>query len=158
MENLGANGGTLEIEAPTEAVHTALNLVAEGWGGQWKDEAPGGELWIPVNSGLRKGFWHGTIDVEALPADTGACRLRVEQRDQQMQVNRGAAMILLFGAVGGVVAILWPFFPALVQLGPFGLVLAIAAWLLVSSRIRNSGLEEFFRAVEAVATGAEAAG
>jgi hypothetical protein len=158
MGTLCASGGAVEIEAPAETIHQALSFVAEGWGGQWKDEGPGGELWIPVNAGLRRGFWHGTVDIEPLPADTGASRLRVEQKDQQMQVNRGAAMILLFGAVGGVVAALWPFFPVLVQLGPFALVLAIAAWLLVSSRIRNSGLEEFFEAVEAVATNEESPG
>ena len=155
MERPGTNGTAVEIDASAEAVHAALNLVAEEWGGQWKDEASGGELWIPASAGLRRGFWHGVIDIEALPADAGGCRLRVEQKDQQMRVNRGAAMILLFGAAGGVVAMLWPFFPVLIQLGPFGLVLAIAAWLLVSSRIRNSGLEEFFEAVEAVAASEE---
>ena len=155
MGTLEPGGGAIEIEATAETIHQALSFVAEEWGGQWKDDGDGGELWIPVNAGLRRGFWHGAVEIEALPADTAACRLRVEQKDSQMQVNRGAAMILFFGAAGGVVAVLWPFFPALIQLGPFALVLAIAAWLLVSSRIRNSGLEEFFEAVEAVSTAEE---
>ncbi len=36
-----------------------------------------------------------------------------------------------------------PFFPDLFQLLPFAVVLSLAAWFLVVSRLRSSGPEEF---------------
>ena len=137
----------IRIAASPETVTRALAQAAEEWGGHWKAEGGRGELWIPVSAGLRKGYWHGGVETEVAGPDEKSSQLRVEPKDVRLQINRGAAMILFFGAAGGVVAMLWPFFPALLQIGPFAIVLAIAAWLLVSGRLRNSGLEEFLETV-----------
>ena len=52
---------------------------------------------------------------------------------------------------------LWPFFPRLLQLAPFGAVIALGGWFLVISRLRTSGPDEFLamRAVEARMLGPE---
>ena len=42
---------------------------------------------------------------------------------------------------------LWPLHPAILRLAPAGIVLAIAAWLLVSSRLRNSEVKDFLHLV-----------
>ena len=144
-------GDSIEISASVEAVGHALKQAAEEWGGQWKVSADGGELWIPVSAGLRRGYWRGDVLLAPSPSSPGLILLTAEAKDLQMHVNRGGALILLAGAAGGIVAVLWPFFPALLEIGPMALVLAIAAWLLVSSHIRNSGLEEFLETVDAIA-------
>ena len=59
-----------------------------------------------------------------------------------------AVVILLFGTAGALATMLWPFYPRLLGLAPLGIVLSLAAWFLVASRLRSSGLEEFFAAVE----------
>ena len=51
---------------------------------------------------------------------------------------------LAANAPSGVIAMLWPFFPRLLRLAPAGIVLAIAAWLLVASKLRNADADEFF--------------
>ena len=59
--------------------------------------------------------------------------------------------VLAFGALGGIVAMLWPFFPGLLKVAPLAAVLAVVAWLMVAGRLRNSGLEEFVEALQATA-------
>jgi hypothetical protein len=71
--------------------------------------------------------------------------LTVEQSRQW--VNRSAMVVLLFGGVGGLIVALWPFFPGLMPLLPVAVVLAIAAWLLVVARLRNSNPEDFLKLV-----------
>ncbi len=141
----------IEIDASAEVVSRALDQAAGEWGGKWEAAGDGGELWIPVSAGLRRGYWSGSILVAASPSSPGGVRLSVEPKDVRLRVNRGGAIIMLFGALGGVVAVVWPFFPSLLHLGPMAIVMAIAAWLLVSAHIRNSGLEEFLETVEAIA-------
>jgi hypothetical protein len=59
---------------------------------------------------------------------------------------------------GAVLTMLWPFFPQLLPLAPFGAILALGGWFLVLSRLRNSGPDEFLVMVEAQAeAGAPAA-
>ncbi len=142
---------SIEIDASVEAVGRALKQAAEEWGGQWEVSADGGELWIPVSAGLRRGYWRGDVLFAPSPSSPGRIRLTAAAKDLELHVNRGGALILLVGAAGGIVAVLWPFFPALLEIGPMALVLAIAAWLLVSSNFRNSGLEEFLEAVDGIA-------
>ena len=72
-------------------------------------------------------------------------------RGQKVTLNRGAAGVLAFGALGGIVAMLWPFFPGLLKIAPLAAVLAVVAWLMVAGRLRNSGLEEFVEALQATA-------
>jgi hypothetical protein len=56
-------------------------------------------------------------------------------------------VVLAIGGAGGVSTLLWPFFPHLLELVPLGAVVALGAWMLVVTRLRNSGPEEFLEAV-----------
>jgi hypothetical protein len=69
----------------------------------------------------------------------------VEQ--EEFQLNHGAVFVLLCGAIGGIAVMLWPIWPPLLALAPIGAVLAILAWLMVASRLRSAGVEEFFALV-----------
>jgi hypothetical protein len=58
-------------------------------------------------------------------------------------------MILLLASAGGLLCLIWPFFPRLLQIAPFGAILALGGWFLVIARLRTSGPDEFLAAVEA---------
>ena len=44
--------------------------------------------------------------------------------------------------------VFWPISPVLLGFAPIGAVLAIVAWLMVVSRLRHSGVEDFLDLVE----------
>jgi uncharacterized membrane protein HdeD (DUF308 family) len=52
---------------------------------------------------------------------------------------------------GGLLTVLWPFFPRLLSVAPFGAVVALGGWFLVVSRLRTSGPDDFLKAVAAQA-------
>jgi len=57
--------------------------------------------------------------------------------------------VLLLATAGGVLTVLWPFFPNLLAVAPFGAVIALGGWFLVITRLRTSGPDEFLEAVAA---------
>jgi hypothetical protein len=60
-----------------------------------------------------------------------------------------AVMILILSALGAVLTVLWPFYPQLITVAPFGALIALGGWFLVVSRLRTSGPDEFLAAVAA---------
>jgi len=135
----------LDTEAVPADTLSLLGAVAEDWGGRWQSNAWGGRLELPVRAGLRRGVVLGQVRVEAQPR---GARIRFDTEEEHYSVHWQAVVILLFGAAGAVAAMLWPFYPQLLGLAPLGIVLSLAAWFLVASRLRSSGLEEFFDAVK----------
>ena len=89
----------------------------------------------------------GSLTVE--PAAGGSV-LRFTVEESHQSVNRPAFLILLLGAIGAGAVTLWPLYPPLLSFAPVGVVLALAAWLLVASRLRTSGPEDFLRLVATV--------
>ncbi len=132
------------LELPEDPV-TSLNLVAmaaDSWGGLWQAEGKGGgRLGLPVMAGLRRGWVAGQLTVE--PGGDGS-RLTYLVDKGEYKVQKASVFMLLLAACGALVTIVAPLVPSLWRLVPLGLVLCLAAWLLVVSRLRNSGPEEFF--------------
>jgi hypothetical protein len=127
--------------------HEALERVAEAaeiWGAHWRQEGTGGRLELPVTAGVRRGVLGGRLWFESASSGTRAV-LRIEE--SRYSLNLSAIGVLLLGAVGGFVIMLWPFFPQLLALAPLAGVLALVAWLLVASRLRTTGAEEFLELV-----------
>lgn len=154
MESLRTHDVTLD--RPPEA---ALEAVAEGadrWNGDWRRDGSGGRLRLPVLAGLRRGWLEATVSVRR-EGEGSRLTLHVERSDLRLQ---GPAVLVLAIAAGGTAAVvLWPFFPELLPLAGIGLVLAVAAWFMILSRLQNSGPEEFLRFVEEHGTaGGEAGG
>lgn len=89
----------------------------------------------------------GTLTVE--PKGGGSVIHFVEEASHQT-VNRPAFLILLLGALGAGTVIFWPLYPPLLTFAPVGVVLALAAWLLVASRLRTSGPEDFLELVATI--------
>jgi len=137
------NEYTVDLDAPPQDSLELLAATAEDWGGGWESDGPqSGRLAIPVLAGLRRGFVVGRVDVEA--AGEGS-RLRFQPEESHYHVQKPAVVILLLAAFGGLLTIAGLFVPSLLPLVPVGALLAVASWLVVVVRLRNTGPEEFFQ-------------
>ncbi len=142
----------IDMDAPPAEALSALRRMAEDLGVEFQENGPGGRLHLPVLAGLRRGLISG--DVEIRPA-AGGSRLTFRPETAVYHVQTQAVMILLFATAGGLLTVLWPFFPKLLEVAPFGAVIALGGWFLVISRLRSSGPDEFLEAVAARELGPE---
>lgn len=143
-----------EIPADGDAALEAVDEAAEAWGAAWTREGAGGDLALPILAGLHRGWVRARLVAEPVAAEpAGAARtvLRLSVVERHEGVHVPAVFILLVSAAGAVLVVLWPFFPRLLPLAPFGALLALGGWFLVVSRLRSSGPEEFLELVEKVA-------
>ncbi len=129
--------------APREVLAAAAHA-ADLWGASWERAIDGGRLELPVTAGVRRGVLTGRIKVEAAGAGS---RVTFSVDESRYHLNLPAVVVLAFGALGGIGTTLWPFYPKLLAVAPFAVVLALAAWLLVVARLRSSGPEEFLALV-----------
>jgi hypothetical protein len=136
----------IDLDVPPAAALSALRRTAEDLGAEFQEGGTGGKLHLPVMAGLRRGLVSG--DVEIRPAEGGS-RLVFRPETSIYYVQTQAVMILLLATAGGLLTILWPFFPKLLAVAPFGAVVALGGWFLVISRLRTSGPDEFLEAVTA---------
>lgn len=144
------------VDADPAVTLAAVAGVADAWGAEWQPggTASGGELALPVIAGLRRGYVRGRVQLYAGEAqDAGRQRLVLAVAERHDQVQGAAVMILLLSAFGAVFTVLWPFFPSLLPVAPFGAVLALGGWFLVVSRLHNSGPEDFLGEVRKRAEG-----
>ncbi|MCB1035143.1 MAG: hypothetical protein KDD47_15050 [Acidobacteria bacterium] len=122
--------------------------VAELWGAQWQREGSGGRLTLPVTAGLRRGRVSGALS--AAPHGCGL-KLQFEPRESEYHLVWPAVAFLVLASAGGLFSMVWPFFahrrPELLEAAPLAFFLAVGGWLLVVSRLRNSGPEEFLEEV-----------
>ena len=70
-------------------------------------------------------------------------RVVFKLEESQLYVHTASVFILLVAILGALVTVLWPFFPQLLPVSPFGALLALGGWFLVLSRLRTSGPDEF---------------
>lgn len=141
---------TLTLPLAPPAAWAALERTAEEWGAALDRE----KRWLrlPVLAGLRRGTVAGRLAVE--PADGGS-RVVFQPEEPVLAVQVQAVVVLLVSLLGAACVVAWPFVPRLLPLAPFGAILALGGWFLVISRLRSSGPEEFFAAVEHRALGDE---
>jgi hypothetical protein len=141
---------------PREALSAAKRAASE-WGAELAPGEGGGRLRLPVIAGLRRGWMEGELAADPRSGGDGGTRLsfRVERQEHHLQLP--AVAFLVLGAAGGILLLLWPFFPRLLRLAPLGAVLALAAWFLVLSRLQTSGPQEFLEMVAVVAGEEDAA-
>ena len=143
----------IDLDMPPEEALAALRQTAEDWGAQiqsGKDgsvdsvEMTGSRLHLPVVAGIRRGLLSGTVEVQ--PAEGGS---RVVFRPEQSvyYVQTPSVMILILSVAGAALTVLWPFYPQLMPVAPFGALIALGGWFLVVSRLRTSGPDEFLTAV-----------
>jgi hypothetical protein len=134
----------VDLDLPPEAALAALRKTAEDLGAELQAEGYGWKLHLPVLAGLRRGLVSGPVEI--LPTREGS-RLVFRPETAVYHVQTQAVMILLLASAGGLLCLVWPFFPRLLQIAPFGAILALGGWFLVIARLRTSGPDEFLAAV-----------
>jgi hypothetical protein len=134
----------IDLDMPPEQALSALRQTVEDWGAQLSDE--GSRLHLPVVAGIRRGLLSGPVEVQ--PAEGGS-RLVFRPEQSVYYVQTPSVMILLLSVAGAILTVLWPFYPQLMPVAPFGAIMALGGWFLVVSRLRTSGPDEFLTAVAA---------
>jgi hypothetical protein len=136
----------VEVAAEPDAALEALVRTAEAWGADLDPES--GEsaprLRLPVIAGLRRGWAEGPVTALAVE---GGSRLTFQEERGELYLHMPAVVVLAIAGLGGLLTVLWPFFPRLIAVAPFGAVLALSGWFLILSRLRSSGPRELLDAV-----------
>lgn len=146
---------TVDLPVRPDAAHSALRRAADDWGAELKKEQGASWLYLPVVLGLKRGLVSGPVQVEA--TEEGS-RVVFQPEESHLYIQTASVFVLLVAVAGALVTVLWPFFPQLLPLAPFGALLALGGWFLVLSKLRNSGPDEFLVMVGAQAeAGAPAA-
>lgn len=140
----------IDLDLPPVEALSALRRAAEDWGAELQENEDGGLLHLPILAGLRRGLMSGPVEIR--PAEGGS-RLTFRPETSIYYVQTQAVVVLLLAVVGGLLTVLWPFFPKLLEVAPFGAVVALGGWFLVISRLRTSGPDEFLKAVAAQEAG-----
>jgi hypothetical protein len=143
----------IDLGEPPDLVMAAVARAAEAWGAELErqEQEPGGRLHLPFVAGLRRGLVSGPLSVEPIPEGS---RVTFRAEESAHYVHSSSVFVLLIAAVGALLTVIWPFYPKLLPVAPFGALLALGGWFLVVSRLRSSGPEEFLAAVAAEAGGA----
>lgn len=132
----------------------AVERAAEEWGASWQQGVAGGRIELPVSAGLRHGRVTGRVDVSSGHGGETEVAFRPERSDYRVWTP--AVVVLVIAVAGAATTVLWPFYPRLLPVAPFGAILALGAWFLVVTRLQNRGAEEFLELV--VLHAAEVAG
>lgn len=166
-----------DVPGDRDVALEAVAEAAEAWGAAWTRHGTGGHLALPFLAGLHRGWLRSRVTTEPAPATpepppvagaspppasaqatpTAAAAparrttVRLEVVERHEGVHWPGVVVLLMSAAGGVLVVLWPFFPRLLPLAPFGAILALGGWFLIVSRLRSSGPEQFLELVEKVA-------
>jgi hypothetical protein len=138
----------IDLDRPPAEALAAVAKAAEAWGADWQPGIDGGRLGLPLVAGIRHGLVQGRLEVERHGAGS---RLAYRPEDAVFVVRTAPVAILAIAGAGGVMTVLWPFFPALLPLAPLGAILALSGWFLVVSRLSTSTPDDFLRLVAEVA-------
>lgn len=136
----------IDLDLPPAEALSVLRRTVEDWGAELQEDGNGGQLHLPILAGLRRGLMSGPVEIR--PAEGGS-RLTFRPESSTYYVQTQAVLVLLLAVVGGLLTVIWPFFPRLLAVAPFGAVVALGGWFLVISRLRTSGPDEFLEAVAA---------
>jgi hypothetical protein len=117
---------------------------ASGPGGSWGRGATGGQLRLPVAAGLRRGWVSGPLAIEE---SAQGSRVTFTPVAQDYYLETSAVAVLVMAGAGALLSVAWPLFPGLLPTAPFGMVLAVAGWMLIVSRLRARGPAEFLATV-----------
>jgi hypothetical protein len=142
----------VDLEIPPEKALAAVRRTAEEWGAELQLSGfAGGQLHLPVVAGIRRGLVTGALEVRSA---VGGSRVVFQPERSIYYVQTSAVLLLLIAVAGALLTVLWPFYPELIAVAPFGAILALGGWFLVVSRLRTSGPEEFLAAVAVQGEGA----
>lgn len=150
----------IDLAVSAREAWAAAVRAAEAWGAELEGDERGGRIQLPVVAGLRRGLIAARLELTPLPGggEGGGSRLSLAVERSEYRLQTASVVVLLVSAGGAVLTVLWPFFPDLLDVAPFGAVLALGGWFLVLSRLHSSGPDEFLKAVEKEAAAGEPEG
>lgn len=138
----------IDLDVPPAEALKAVEKAAEAWGADWQRGIDGGRLDLPLAAGIRHGLAKGSLAVERR-GEGSSVSYRTEEA---IYVVRTAPVaILAMAGAGGLLTVIWPFFPALLPLAPLGGIIALSGWFLVVSRLSTSTPDDFLRLVAQIA-------
>ncbi len=140
--NLGEERFERAVKLSVKETLAAVEETVEAWGAEWERE--NGALLLPLAAGVRSGMARCRLEVSAA---AGGSRLTLTVLERQYRLRRDAVVVLGVSAIGAVFTVIWPIFPKLLPLAPFGAVLALLGWFLVVSRLVTNSPEQFLEAV-----------
>lgn len=138
----------LDLDCPPAEAVAAVGRAAEAWGADYERGLDGGRIELPVAAGIRHGLARGQVRVQRSGAGSS---VSFHTEESVFRVHTSAVALLAMAAAGGVLTVLWPFFPKLLPLAPLGGIVALAGWFLVVSRLTTSTPDDFLRLVAALA-------
>lgn len=138
---------SIDLPVRPEAALSALRDIAGDWGAELAERDGGLRLLLPVVYGLKRGLMSGPVRVE--PEGPEGSRIHFTVDEMNLYRPATPVIILVIAVAGGIMTALWPFFPKLLPLAPFGAILALGGWFLVLSRLRTSGPDEMLTLVAA---------
>mgnify|MGYP001348954285 CR=1 FL=1 len=138
---------SIDLAASPEKVLAGLEAAAELWGALFERNGLGGKIRIPVRAGIRRGVAEAIVRIESIEEAESRLSLEVQSATYRLQIP--LVVVLFVAALGGLAALLWPLFPKIQPLAPFGAILALSAWFLVITRLDVSRAEDFLDAVAA---------
>jgi hypothetical protein len=133
-------GEHVEDHVPLEGIRETIEMVVTSHGGAVLDAAGANAVGfrLPIRQGIgASGEIHGTIRWEGDPADG---ILRITSDGDVVRPRASHIAILVAGAVGSLLFILWPFYPALGPASWVGGALAFAAYFLTLRRTHGGTL------------------
>jgi hypothetical protein len=139
---------SIDLPERPDAALAALRRAADDWGAELRREGVEQWLHLPVVHGLRRGRVSGPVRVDNLPE---GARVVFSPAESDLYTQTSSVLVLLMAIAGALLTLLWPFFPRLLPISPFGAILALGGWFLVLSRLRTSGPDEFLVMVAAEA-------
>lgn len=142
----------VRLAMSSEETLDAIERAAEFWDAGWRRHGVGGRLELPVVAGLRRGMITAQLSTVA-EGDGTALTIQVESSHYKLQT--ASVSLLAMGGLGGLALTVWPLYPPILALAPVALILLVVAWLVVGSRLQNSGIEEFLDLVRSSEPNAE---
>lgn len=144
------NEHRVELEGTPSRALEAVEEATELWGGDWQQSGTGGRLILPVSAGIRHGHVVGQVSTQRR-GEASEIALQIERTHYEL--HWPSLVVLLIGAAGGILIVVAPFFPPLFPLVPAGILVSLAAWFLVVSRVRTRGSIEFLELVSELVAG-----
>ncbi|MDX1385246.1 MAG: hypothetical protein R3190_16455 [Thermoanaerobaculia bacterium] len=135
---------TAELDGSPEEVLRAVGEAVDLWGGEWRRLGTGGRITLPITAGVRHGFLAGELSTRAR---SDKVEVTIQPETTFYRLHWPSIVVLALGAAGGLFIVVVPFFPSLFPLVPAGMLLSVAAWFLVVSRLHTRGAPEFLELV-----------
>jgi hypothetical protein len=133
---------SIDVAGSRDEALQAIAAAVEDWGATLERSDL---LQLPVVAGLRRGLLVGRLSVR--PEGQGS-RVILATTAEEYHLETAAVAVLVIAGAGALFTVIWPLFPRLLPIAPFGAVMALSGWFLVLSRRQGKGVADFLRRIQ----------